>query len=250
MNRVGEKGLNNFGSKMEIVVYRNANDIDVYFEEYNWVAKNKKYNAFKAKEITCPYEPRLYNIGYIGEGKYKRTVNGKNTNTYRVWKNMFTRCYSEKYHINKPEYKDCEVCEEWHNFQNFAEWYYENYYEIEGQIMCLDKDILFKGNKIYSPTYCIFVPHEINNLFTKSNSTRGEYLIGCSFHKASGKIRATCSVEGKGVCLGFFDDEFKAFEVYKNFKEKYIKEVADKYFNKIPRELWKTLYEYEVDMYD
>ena len=63
-------------------------------------------------------------MGYIGEGKYKSIIsNGSKTQThcYSTWKSMLTRCYDEKYHIKKPTYENCYVCDEWLNFQNFAE---------------------------------------------------------------------------------------------------------------------------------
>ena len=44
----------------------------MYFPEYNWTFKHATYQSFKKGKIKCPYEPRLCNIGYIGEGKYKR----------------------------------------------------------------------------------------------------------------------------------------------------------------------------------
>lgn len=107
---------------------------------------------------------------------------------------MMRRCYDPKYHEKEPTYKGCEVCKEWLNFQMFAEWYYKNHYEIEGQRICLDKDILLKGNKIYSADTCIFVPHRINSLFVKSYKLRGELPIGVSYHKRDKKFRADCSV--------------------------------------------------------
>ena len=87
---------------------------------------------------------------------------------------MLRRCYDEKLHKKYPTYIDCKVCEEWLNFQNFAKWYYNNYYEIENEKICLDKDILHKGNKIYSPDNCVFVPNNINVLFVKSDKSRGD----------------------------------------------------------------------------
>ena len=56
---------------MRIIAYRKYNDVDVYFEEYNWIAKNRQYIDFQKGEIKCPYERRVYNVGFIGEGKYK-----------------------------------------------------------------------------------------------------------------------------------------------------------------------------------
>ena len=49
IDRTGEEGYNSFGSKMIISKYRDALDIDVYFPEYNWTAKNNTYNNFKKR---------------------------------------------------------------------------------------------------------------------------------------------------------------------------------------------------------
>ena len=84
----------------------------------------------------------IFSVGYNTKETYKSTENGKKTKCYQTWQNMLMRCYDEKFHARKPAYIGCKVCEEWHNFQNFAKWYEENYYEIEGERMYLDKDIL------------------------------------------------------------------------------------------------------------
>lgn len=255
-NRIGEKRINNFGSEMVIVEYRGALDIDVYFPEYNWTAKSVQYDNFKNGNIKCPYERRYYGIGYIGEGKYKVCKNGKMTKCYNAWHSMLQRCHDEKYHKKQPTYIDCEVSKEWLNYQNFAEWYYNNYYEIEGEKMALDKDILVKGNKIYSSDTCIFVPNNINVLFTKSDKARGKYPIGVTYHKQARKFMALCNVYDfeenkiKRKNLGLYDSSQQAFEVYKEFKERYIKKVANYYKDKIPSKLYDSLYNYEVEIND
>ena len=128
----------------------------------------------------------MLGIGYIGEGKYKSKENGKNTRVYKTWKNMLQRCYDSKYHEEKPTYINCSVSEEFHNFQNFGEWDEYNFYQIEGQQMCLDKDILVKHNKLYSPDTCIYVPKTINSLFVKRQNDRGKSAIG-TFCDKNGK---------------------------------------------------------------
>ena len=119
----------------------------------------------------------IYGVGICNKGKYNASINRKHTKCYTVWFAMLQRCYSDKYHEKHPTYIDCQVYKDWLYFQSFAKWYHENYYEIIGQKMALDKDILCKGNKIYSPETCIFVPQSINLLFTKTDAKRGEYLL-------------------------------------------------------------------------
>lgn len=256
-NKVGEIGYNKFGSEMIITEYRGYHDIDVYFPQYNWTARSVDYGNFKKGKISCPYEPTTYGIGYVGEGIHKiHDENGKLTKCYITWSSMLQRCYDNKFHEKNPTYKGCEVPKEWLNYQNFAEWYYKNYYEIEGERMCLDKDILHKGNKIYSDKTCIFVPYNINVLFVKSDKIRGEYPIGVSYNKRNKKFIAQCSVydykenKNKNKNLGLYNTPEEAFKVYKQFKENYIKEVADYYKSKIPSKLYQAMYNYEVEITD
>lgn len=234
---------------MKIIKYNRNNDIEVYFEEYDWSIKNISYQSFKKGTLSCPYEKRTYGIGYLGEGKYKTRENNKKTKAYIVWSDLLRRCYCIEY--KNITYKDCRVCNEWHNFQNFAEWFYKNYYDIDSQCMALDKDILCKGNKIYSPNTCVFVPQRINNLFTKRQNRRGNNKIGVHEHKRDKVYEVNCNdCNGKQIYLGRYLNENEAFNSYKEYKEKIIKEVADKYKDKIPNKLYEALYKYEVEITD
>lgn len=254
IDRTGKRRINNFGSEIIIIGYRKYSEIDVYFPEYDWTFKNATYQSFKNGEISCPYEKRVYGIGYIGVGNYKVSENGKSTKIYSTWNSMLKRCYDEKYQEKYPTYKECVVCDEWHNFQNFAKWYEENYYEVEGQRMNLDKDILVKHNKIYSSETCIFVPQTINKLFVKRDGKRGDSVIGTS--PKDGKYQVNCQIfnpeteKSKQEYLGFYDTQEKAFEIYKYYKEKNIKQVADYYKSLIPQKLYDALYDYEVEIDD
>ena len=256
IDRTGEERLNNFGSRMGIVGYRNAHDIDVYFPQYNWTTKNVEYKNFKKGKIKCPYERRVYGIGYLGEGKYNAYENGKATKCYDTWRSMMQRCYDPKLHEKFPTYINCEVCEEWHNYTNFGKWFNENYYEVVGEKMGLDKDILNKGNKIYSPENCLFVSNNINVLFVKHDKLRGDCPIGVHYNKRDKKFVAQCNIydyeenKSKIKYLGYYNTPEQAFKVYKEYKEKYIKEVADYYKDLIPVKLYDALYKYEVEITD
>ena len=249
IDRTGEERYNNFGSRMIITKYNNKDDIDVYFPEYNWTFKHAIYNNFKRGNIKSPYEPRCYGKGYLGEGKYKVKENGKQTKCYDTWHCMLRRCYDPKYQEREPTYKDCEVCTEWHNFQTFAEWYNDNYYEIPGESMALDKDILIKGNKIYSRDKCIFVPQNINSLFTKCDKSRGNDPIG-THQSPSGNYQVQCNNVNRLDYLGLFDNINDAFHIYKVHKEKIIKQRADEYKQYLPQNVYEALYNYQVEITD
>ena len=254
IDRTGEERINNFGSKMIIKEYRKYSDIDVYFPEYDWTFEHAAYNNFKKGTVKCPYEPRYYNIGYLGEGKYKVRENGKNKKEFEVWYRMLERCYDPKYQEKHTTYKGCKVEDYLLNFQHMAEWINKNYYEIPDERMHLDKDILCKGNKIYSRDKCIFVPEGINKLFTKCDNARGENPIGVSL-TSSGNYQVHCrNAYGKSVYLGSYLTKEEAFQVYKQYKEKVIKEVIDSYEGKIPEPFYSRLktamYNYEVEIDD
>ena len=254
IDRTGEERLNRFGSKMIIKKYRNANDIDVYFPEYDWVFKHTRYNNFKKGNIKCPYERRYYGVGYLGEGKYKVSENGKNSDKYNIWYGMLKRCYCPKYQERYPTYKGCRVEEYLLNFQHIGEWLESNYYEVPGERMHLDKDILCKGNKVYSRETCIFVPEKINVLFTKCDKTRGDCPIGATI-LPSGNYQVECrNGYGESVYLGTYSTKEEAFRVYKEYKEKVIKEVIDSYEGIIPEpfysKLREAMYNYEVEITD
>lgn len=253
-DRTGLEGYNNFGSKMIITKYINAHNIDIFFPEYNYMITNTDYSNFKIGNVKCPYEPRTFDVGYLGEGEYKAKINQEFTLAYKYWVCMMERGHSDIFKNKHKNYLDVTVCEEWHNFQNFSKWFYENYYEIPGEKMRLDKDILIKGNKIYSPNTCVFVPNRINLLFVKMKDSldrndtigtrdlkNGKYGWQCSYIDKNGKYkRAT------GTC----NNKLEAFQCYKEFKENYIKQVADEYEKYIPRELYKAMYEYEIEITD
>lgn len=168
------------------------------------------------------------------------------TVSYKVWRSMIERCYSNKYQERQPTYVGCEVCNEWLYFSNFAEWFEENY--VDGY--ALDKDILIKGNKVYSPQTCCFVPQEINKLLLKHDRKRGEYPIG--IHKDRNNYVVLLSRYGKQEYLGTFKTPEEAFYAYKVAKEAYIKEVATKYYNdgKIARNVYEALMNYKVEITD
>ena len=250
IDRIGEVNFNTYGLAMKIIEYNNCRNIVVQFE--NGYKKTTTYQVFEQGQITNPYFKSIFNQGYLGVGIFKTdNKEGRKSKEYHAWTHMSERCYNEKFQEKQPTYKECSVCEEWLNFQNFAKWYNENYYEVEGQVMSLDKDILLKGNKIYSPETCMLVPKNINELFTKRQNHRGNYSIGVGWHKRDNVFYASCSNgNGKNKSLGYYNTILEAFQAYQKYKENLTKQIADKYKDKIPQKLYEALYNYKVEITD
>ena len=122
--------------------------------------------------------------------------------------------------------------------------------KIDNETMCLDKDILVKGNKIYSPETCIFVPQRINTLFCKSDSIRGKYQIGVSFDNKQNSFMSYMTVDNNFKFLGYYNNEQDAFNTYKKAKEKYIKKIAEQYKEYIPQKLYEAMYKWKVEETD
>lgn len=248
--RIGIIKKNTQGSLMEVVEYNSNKDVLVKFLEHGNLV-HTAWNAFCKGNVKNVYDKSILEIGFIGEGEYKTCVNYEYTNQYIAWKSMIMRCYNKKHLKRNPTYKDCTVTERWHNFQNFAKWYDDNYYEVDNEKMSLDKDILFKGNKMYSPETCVFVPQFINMLFVKNDNLRGNLPIGVHFDKLREKYISRYSIgNGNTEFIGRFNSALDAFNSYKTFKEKLIKQTAKEYKDKIPSKLYEAMVQYEVSFDD
>jgi len=181
----------------------NGND-DMILEVY--------VSNLKKGSVKNPNHRSVLGVGYFGVGKYKSSENGKHTKAYSAWMSMMKRCYSYKSIIRNPTYSDVKVCEEWHNFQNFAKWFYDNY--VDGYE--LDKDLLSGESKIYSPETCIFIPHQLNSFLTtniQSSNTSGN--SGVYWDKNCKRWRSSISIDGtKYERLGSFKEKGDAIKAY------------------------------------
>ncbi len=188
----------------------------------------------------------IYEVGVYTSGEFRSEVNGKQTKEHATWKSMLVRCYSKNTHKLRPTYIGCTVSENFKNFQYFAEW-------CQSQIGFgnlgweFDKDLLIKGNKVYSEDTCVFIPREINVLLTQHNARRGEYPIGVSLHK-TGKYQANISTGGKLKYLGLYESKELAFCKYKEVKELYAKTLANKYKESLHEAAFSALMNWEVNI--
>ncbi|UJQ43492.1 putative HNH homing endonuclease [Acinetobacter phage vB_AbM_WUPSU] len=176
-------------------------------------------------------------------------INGVEVKEYLHWASMIKRC--DKKNISKKfmHYIDCEVSDNFKNYSYFYDWCQEQI-GFENKGWQLDKDLLIKGNKIYSEDTCVFIPKEINLLLTKRKNDRGEFPIGVFFEKKPQRFRAQISMHGKRYFLGYFDSAIEAFNVYKEKKESHIKYIAENYKEVIDIRAYNALISYNVEIGD
>lgn len=248
-NRVGEEKLDKNGCVVKIVEYNNANDIVIEFQDEYRYKLHTTYRNWTKHSFDNPYNKSIFKVGCIGNTSSK--INGVKKDSYKVWYSMMQRCYKECFD-KKPTYLQCFVCDEWLLYENFEKWYNDNFYKIDDEQMMLDKDILLKNNFLYCPELCVFVPQTINKIFTKRQLHRGNYPIGVHYDKKSNKFVAACNSGGRRQIkhLGYYNNPNDAFLSYKQYKEQYIKNTADKYKDKIPNKLYEAMYKYEVKITD
>lgn len=155
------------------------------------------------------------------------TINGKRSMNpfYRKWASMLERCYSTYDKEKHRTYDECYVCEEWLSLKSFKEWMEQQ----DWQGKELDKDLLVKGNKVYSPDTCIFISHQLNTFVVDCGSARGRYPLGVSYHSLSGKFNAKCRnpFNGKRESLGYFACMHQAHEAWRVRKHELACQLAE-----------------------
>ena len=188
----------------------------------------------------------VFGVG-VNDGKYHAFLNNNIVKEYDLWYSMLRRCYGKSVYNT---YIGCEVSDNFKHYSYFYEWCHKQIgFGNEG--WQLDKDLLVKGNKTYNEYSCVFIPKELNSLLVKHDAKRGEHPLGVCWHKRYDKF--TCSINlnnGKRKHLGYFETEHEAFNTYKQAKEAFVKEQANKWKGQIDERAYQALIKYAVEITD
>ena len=238
----GEIYTTNQCGELVIVKYVNNNIVHVKFLDtgYETITRAVHIRKGAVKDTSLP---SVFGKGVVGN-KFPTKSGSKSTEEYLLWTNMLKRCYSENFNLKYVSYVGCTVSENFMQYTYFYEWCNSQIgFGVEG--FQLDKDILSKGNRVYSEDTCCLVPPEINTLLTRytkeSDTCKGVY-----YNKKLGKFSAHLL----GKYIGLFTTEIEAFYAYKQAKEAYIKEVAEKWRDKIDPRVYEALISWEISFDD
>lgn len=242
---LGAEFETNRSGNCRIIEYKDFHNVTVEFDNPKFTVKTSLQNLKRGK-VFNPLTPILFNKGVFGIGNYSTA----DKREYYLWAGLLERACCPKFKAKHTTYENVTVCDEWLNFQNFASWCntqkFFNAKDDKGKAYHLDKDILGKGCKIYSPETCRFIPQRLNKLLSTRQKMRGKYPLGVCYNKRASLYVAAIRVNGKARHIGYFKDEQSAFQAYKQAKEDYIKEVAEDYFDLIDKDVYEALLSYSV----
>ena len=235
---IGDVYTANCGTEAVVIEYENRLKVLVEFQDEVRFRKYFTARNIRQGEFKNPYAPVIYGIAYYG-GLDSKTVKDKSTykRCYRTWQNMLFRCYV-KIENNKP-YLGCSVDPRWHSFTNFYQWFIKQKFNSEDYH--LDKDLLVRGNKIYSENFCCLLPRKINNLISGFSNIKVGDNVGTYFCKRDEYYICKIKMDGKDKCLGYFKTPEEANDIYIREKEAYTKEVAEDYKHLVTDEVYKAL---------
>lgn len=239
---------------MKIIKYNNAHDVVVEFQDKYKANIHTEYKHFLSGNVKNPYYTSVFNVGMIGN-KYPSFVNGKSTKEHLMWRHMLERCFCDTFKNKHPTYENSSCCEEWLLFENFYEWLHsqENFDKwLNGERWAIDKDILIKGNKIYSPETCCLVPSNVNLLFTKRDTLRSDLPIGVRKNGNGFQAQWCNPFINKKEFSSTYSTANKAFIKYKYCKENLIKKVAKSEYSNgnITKQCYDAMMCYEVEITD
>ena len=190
---------------------------------------------------------RVFGAG-VNTVDFEVVVEGDHIWQYKLWQNMLYRAYCPKHKLRFPTYVGVTVCNEWLYFGNFLEWINREVgYGGRKKGFALDKDLLIKGNKVYCPEACSFVPDAINLLLGNNAAIRGSLPIGVSQMKNSGTYRARLKCWGAEKHLGSFKTPEEAFAAYKIAKEAHVKIVATQHRDSVKPAVYEALMNWKVE---
>jgi len=144
---------------------------------------------------------------------------------YAMWCRMLARCYDSLTHTRQPTYVGCLVCDEWLLFSNFLSWLESQ----DWQNKQLDKDLLRRDNRLYSPDFCCFLTHRVNTFLKDNGNTRGDQPLWVTYKSHKGLYAANVSdpLQRYSNYIGSYRCPIKAHKAAKAKKHEYAVELAE-----------------------
>jgi len=237
---------NNYGD-VEVTEYIDSHNITVKFLNTgaikNTTASALTTGILKDSEVHDTHKYGVMDIPKsVGRG-------GRCDPLYKKWNGMMQRCYNPKNKIGNPSYEACTSSETFRHFSKFKSWCYSQI-GCEQEGWHLDKDILIKGNKVYSEDTCCIVPPEINVALTNNKSVRGSFPQGVIYNSTKTRYRARIQRGEKWESLGTYDTPEEAFYAYKPVKESHIKSLAEKWKDQIDPRVYEALMNWVIEITD
>ena len=240
---VGKRFENKQGDWCTIIEYISATKIVIEFDGYPDNLKQVAVAALKNGSFKNNYKPTIYGKGYIGDGKYQGSKKDGTDFVYGIWNNMLARNYDPYTQSKQPAYIGCSVCDEWLCFQNFADWYMNH--QSYGLGYNLDKDLLGRDNRVYSPETCTMLPPELNVMISGSTASKNGMPLGVGKIDKGYTARLNKGREGREY-LGYYKTAEEAHKVYVEAKERYVKNKALEWANRIEWEAFVALMNWTV----
>ena len=240
---VGKRFRNNLGEWATVMEYIGATKIAIEFDGYEGKINYAANAALRNGGFRNSYKPTMDGVGYMGVGKYVGKVEDGTDKVYVIHRHMIARCYSERVQKLQPAYIGCSVDERWHNLQVFADFYINN--QFYGLGYHLDKDLLIRGNRVYSPEACTLLPPEINSALASTPESVSGLPLGVN--KIDNGYVARLNKTGQGrEYLGYYKTAEEAHNIYVKAKEAYIHSLAEKWKGKIEDRAYQALMEWKV----
>lgn len=191
----------------------------------------------------------VYGVG-VNDVEESGSFGGVQGKDVTLWRAMLSRCYSEYTKTQRPTYRDVTCSTDWLYFSKFLEDVktLKGYEKSVTDGWVLDKDILFKGNKIYSLSSCCFVPPEINGCLTLRSRFRGDLPLGVS--KRKDVYIARCGLDGRRVTSKPCKTPEDAFIEYQKLKGLELQRLAEKYKEDIDVNVYNSLINYTFNEND
>ena len=236
----------NYGDVV-VLDYYNARDVTIKFLNTGNVRKTGT-SELKKGEIRDNEAFPVYSVGIMDVPNEARR-NVPIPKEYSIWNGVRQRCYNENIRHLTPSYQEVEMSENFKRYSYFKEWCH-NQIGFDQDGWQLDKDILIKGNKVYSEYTCCFVPQEINAALTNNKSVRGSFPSGVIYNCTKTRYRARIQRGDKWESLGTYDTPEEAFYAYKPVKEAHIKSLAEKWKDQIDPRVYEALMNWTIEITD